>query len=162
MRAYTIVVDESPDETLPGDTPPFSGVAIEGGSLEDCVEHGCEAIALHLTDLALARQQGWDSPEAATTGSEAVGSAGLTDEEAVDALRRARAALDTVEAELLTELVRRKDPESQVDLRRAHIALLRARSALTGADRNSWSTGPGPGQPACAGQIAHDPSRPSR
>lgn len=152
MRAYTIVVDECSDETLPGETPPFSGVLIEGGSPEDCVEQGCEAIALHLSALALARQEENDSPEAASPGGEAAGSAALADEEAVDALRRAGAALDAVEAELLTELVRRKNPQSQADLRLAHTALLRARMALTGAERNS---GP-PSQPRARKASAQD------
>ncbi len=89
MRAYTIVVDGSPDETLSGDIPPFSGVVIEGGSLEGCVEQGREAITLYMEDLALARHEGGDSPGAAGSEGGAVGSAGLADEEAVDALRRA-------------------------------------------------------------------------
>src|SRR5260370_16169458 len=93
MRAYTIVVDGSPDETLSGDIPPFSGVVIEGGSLEGCVEQGREAITLYMEDLALARHEGGDSPGAAGSEGGAVGSAGLADEEAVDALRRAAAAL---------------------------------------------------------------------
>ncbi len=154
MRAFTIVVDESPDETLSGDIPPFPGVVIEGGSLEGCLDQGREAIALYLADLALAQHETGDS-----LGEQAVGSARLADEEAVDALRRAGAALDTVEAELLADLVRREDPESQADLRRAHVALLRARTALTGTKRDSWSAGPESGQPAGAGEAAHELSR---
>jgi predicted RNase H-like HicB family nuclease len=128
MRTYTIVVDESPDETLPGDMPPFPGVVIEGGSPEGCVDQGREAITLYLADLVRAGRQITDSPPDKT---------GLADEEAVDALRRAGAALDTVEAELLAELVRRQNPQDQADLRRAHVALLKARTALTGAEKDA-------------------------
>jgi hypothetical protein len=131
MRAYTIVVDESLDQALPGDMPPFPGVVVEGGSPEGCVEQGREAIVLYLADLAVAGHEQGAGPGTADGEDRA---AGLADEEAVDALRRAGAALDTVEAELLAELVRRRDPASQADLRRVHVALLKARTALTDAD----------------------------
>lgn len=150
MRAYTIVVDESADETLPGDMPPFPGVVVEGGSPEGCVEQGREAIVLYLADLALARHEEGHRPG---TANREAAAAGLADEDAADALRRAGAALDTVEAELLAELVRRQDPHSQADLRRAHVALLRARTALTGTE---------PALAASTGQLADDSSPRSR
>lgn len=147
MRAYTILVDESLHETLPGDTPSFPGVVVEGGSLEGCLDQGREAITLYLADLAAARHDKPDGPAAAPrraadgsrggAGGSRGGAGGLADEEAVDALRRAGAALDTVEADLLAELVRRHDPRSRADLRRAHVALLKARTALTGAGPDS-------------------------
>jgi predicted RNase H-like HicB family nuclease len=155
MRAYTIVVDESLDQELPGDMPPFPGVVVEGGSPEGCVEQGREAIVLYLADLARADPARAGHEPAGGTGAkdEADGAAGLADEQAVDALRRAGAALDTLQAELLAELVRRQDPASQADLRRVHVALLRARTALTDAD---------PDQPADARRVADGTSAHSR
>jgi hypothetical protein len=43
MHAYTIAVDESLDQVLPDDVPPFPGVAVAGGSPEACVERGRQA-----------------------------------------------------------------------------------------------------------------------
>jgi predicted RNase H-like HicB family nuclease len=126
MRAYTIVVDESLDQVLPDDMPSFPGVIVEGGSPEGCVEQGREAIVLYLSDLAAAGHGPGGRPESS--------GAGVADEEAVDALRRAGAALDMVRAELLAELARRPDPAGQTDLRRAHVALLKAQTALADAD----------------------------
>jgi predicted RNase H-like HicB family nuclease len=141
MRAFTIVVHPSPEEERHIATvPDLPGWITEGRTVEECVERAREAIGVFVEDIAEARAH--LVPEAAADA----GAGGVPDEaeeEAVDALRRAMAALRTVETHLEEEITRRPDGHTSQPLRRAHVALLRARSSLVDEERRAAERSPG-------------------
>jgi predicted RNase H-like HicB family nuclease len=133
MRAYTIVVQpDAQDEGHTATVPDLPGWAASGRTVEECVERAREVIELFVDDLdpssAAPAELTGRGPGEASDGAEA---------EAVDALRRAMAALRTVESHLEEEITRTPDGRSRRPLRRAHGALLRARRSLVEEERRA-------------------------
>jgi predicted RNase H-like HicB family nuclease len=134
MRAYTIVVQpDAQDEGHTATVPDLPGWAASGRTVEECVERAREVIGLFVDDLdpsssAAPAELTGRGPGEASDGAEA---------EAVDALRRAMAALRTVESHLEEEITRTSDGRSRRPLRRAHGALLRARRSLVEEERRA-------------------------
>jgi predicted RNase H-like HicB family nuclease len=133
MRAYTIIVQpDAHDEGHTATVPDLPGWATSGRTVEECVEHAREVIGLFADDL--------DAASAAPAELSGHGPGEASDEagaEAVDALRRAMAALRTVESHLEEEITRTPDGRARRPLRRAHGALLRARRSLVEEERRA-------------------------
>jgi predicted RNase H-like HicB family nuclease len=132
MRAYTIVVQpDAGDEGHTATVPDLPGWTTSGRTVEECVERAREVIGLVAGGLD-------PSPAPAELAGSATGEvSGEAEEEAVDALRRAMAALRTVESHLEVEITRTPDGDSRRPLRRAHGALLRARRSLVEEERRT-------------------------
>jgi predicted RNase H-like HicB family nuclease len=132
MRAYTILVQPAAEhQGLIATVPELPGWAAGGRTVEECVERAREVIGLFVGDL---------DPGGATmelTGRAADAADEEAEEEAADALRRATAALRTVEVQLEEEITRRLDGQDRRPLRRAHAALIRARRSLVEEQRRA-------------------------
>lgn len=129
MRAFTIIVQ--PDPELEGHLatiPDLPGFIASGTTVEECVERAHRVIGLFVDGL---------TPQAGAAELAGHGAATFEAEaEALDALRRGMAALRTVECALEDEITR-ADEGSSHPLRRAHGALLRARSTLVEEERRA-------------------------
>jgi predicted RNase H-like HicB family nuclease len=124
MHVYTIVVQPAAEEDGHiAVVPDLPGLTAVGRTVEECVARAREVIGL------VAGPQAATPPAAELTGH-AAGASDEAEEEALDALRRAMAALRTVERDLEEEITRTADVGARQPLRRAHEALLRARRAL--------------------------------
>ncbi len=141
MRAYTIVVDDFRGQPSGQEAVPFPGVLVDGPSLEGCLEKSRDAISIYMEDLPVGDAPRWERPEPATDQPEPT-AGGAADEEALDAVHRAGAALATIEADVLHHLAQREDARLRGGLRRAHMALVRARSALIEAESALTPGGP--------------------
>jgi predicted RNase H-like HicB family nuclease len=128
VPAYTILVEEVPGKGYQGSMPRFPGLVIEGGSTEDCLTRAQEMVSFYLEDLAAAQALGGNGHET-TTGDGEVPPRPVSDQGAAEALRRAIGALRRVEGELEADIARCLGPD-RAELRRAHVALLRARGGL--------------------------------
>ncbi len=136
MRAYTIVVQPAAEDGgMIATVADLPGWAASGGTVEECVERAREVIRLFVDGPVT------DGAEAELDGRVAE-SADAAEEEAVDALRRAMAALRTVEVQLEEEITRRLDARDRRPLRRAHAALLRARRSLVEEQRRAGRPAP--------------------
>lgn len=121
MRAYTIVVQPATGEGGHIATvPDLPGWAASGRTVEECVEHARAVIGLSVAGL--------ERPPRPLERRD--GAAEVAEEEAIDALRRAMAALRTVESHLEEEITRLPGGDAGDPLRRAHGAVLRARTQL--------------------------------
>jgi predicted RNase H-like HicB family nuclease len=130
MHAYTIVVQPAAeDEGHVAVVPDLPGWTATAPTVEECVARAREVIGLVAGDL---------SPAPAPV--ELTGH-GRAEEEAVDALRRAMAALRTVESHLEEEITRAGGDDGE-PLRRAHGALLRARRTLGEEERHALDRAP--------------------
>jgi predicted RNase H-like HicB family nuclease len=130
MRAYTILVQPAAEqEGLIATVPDLPGWAAGGRTVEECVARAREVIGLVVDGLepAGAPMELSGRPVDAPMDAE--------EEEAADALRRAMAALRTVESQLEEEITHRPDGRGCRPLRRAHAAILRARRSLVEEQR---------------------------
>ncbi|HEX6492867.1 MAG TPA: type II toxin-antitoxin system HicB family antitoxin [Candidatus Dormibacteraeota bacterium] len=138
MHAYTIVVQPAAeDEGHIAVVPDLPGWAATARTVEECVARAREAIGLVAGDLTAARVP----VEPTGEGGAAPGRA---EEEALDALRRAMAALRTVESHLEEEITRSGDGDAREPLRRAHGTLLRARRSIGEEERRAAERAPDP------------------
>lgn len=138
MRAYTVVVDSFPagDGSCTATVSELPGLTIPGDSSQECLEKTSVALSCYLEDVAAAhalRPTAESGGRPGPAGSPAAAPRALGDEEALDAVQRAMAALHAIQTELETELARRPNPSAEEDLRRAHVALLQAEAALVQA-----------------------------
>jgi predicted RNase H-like HicB family nuclease len=133
MRAYTIVVQpDAQDDGHTATVPDLPGWATSGRTVEECVERAREVIGLFVDDLDPS------SPAHTELSGRAAGEASdEAGEEAVDALRRAMAALRTVESHLEEEIIRTPEGRARRPLRHAHGALIRARLSLVEEERRA-------------------------
>jgi predicted RNase H-like HicB family nuclease len=138
MHAYTIVVQPAAeDEGHIAVVPDLPGWTASGRTVEECVARAREVIGLVAEGLAPAPSR----VELAGRGGAVTDQA---EEEALDALRRAMAALRTVESHLEEEITRTPDGHARRPLRRAHGALLRARRSLGEEERRAVDRVPDP------------------
>ncbi|HEY2704631.1 MAG TPA: type II toxin-antitoxin system HicB family antitoxin [Candidatus Dormibacteraeota bacterium] len=132
MRAYTIVVQPAAEaHGLIATIPDLPGWAAGGRTVEECLDRAREVIALFVDDLDAGREAG------ELTGRPTAAPPEGAEEEAADALRRAMAALRTVESQLEEEITRWPDSQDRRPLRRAHAAVLRARRSLVEEQRHA-------------------------
>ncbi|HEV7467983.1 MAG TPA: type II toxin-antitoxin system HicB family antitoxin [Candidatus Dormibacteraeota bacterium] len=132
MRAYTIVVQPAAEqEGLIATVPDLPGWAAGGRTVEECVERAREVIGLFVEGLDPA------GGPMELSGRPAAAPIDADEEEAADALRRATAALRTVESQLEEEITRRTGGQDRRPLRRAHAVILRARRALVEEQRRA-------------------------
>ncbi|HEX3606394.1 MAG TPA: type II toxin-antitoxin system HicB family antitoxin [Candidatus Dormibacteraeota bacterium] len=132
MRAYTILVQPAEEQGHVATVPDLPGWAATGRTVEECVERARAVIALFVDDL----EPEGEHRELRGRTAGGAGAPEEAEEEAVDGLRRAMAALRTVEAHLEEEMIRRPEGE-HLPLRRAHAALLRARRSLVEDERRA-------------------------
>ncbi|TMD95995.1 MAG: type II toxin-antitoxin system HicB family antitoxin [Chloroflexi bacterium] len=130
MHAYTIVVQPAEDEGHIAVVPDLPGWTATAQTVEECVARAREVIGLVAGELAPG-----PGPTELTGGGG--GATDQAEEEALDALRRAMAALRTVESHLEDEITRTPDGRARRPLRRAHGALLRARRSLGEEERRT-------------------------
>jgi predicted RNase H-like HicB family nuclease len=136
MRAVTIVVQPDPGQDGHLATvPELPGWATTAATVEECVERARQVIGLFVDGLAA------PGGAAELAGRVAGAMPDEAEEEALDALRRAMAALRTVESHLEEEIAR-ADGTSRRSLRRAHGALLRARYSLVEEERRAVERAP--------------------
>ena len=137
MHAYTIVVQPADGEGHVAVVPDLPGWTAAGSTVEECVARAREVIGLVAEDLAAA-------PVATELHGRGGAATDQAEEEALDALRRAMAALRTVESHLEEEITRTADGHARRPLRRAHGALLRARRSLGEEERRALDRAPDP------------------
>ena len=127
QHVYTIVVQpDAEDEGHIAVVPDLPGWSAAGRTVEECVAHAQEMIGLVVGGLAPPSGPREPSGRAADPA----------EEEALDALRRAMAALRTVETDLEDEIVR-AGGDGRAPLRRVHGAVLRARHSLADEERRA-------------------------
>jgi predicted RNase H-like HicB family nuclease len=137
MHAYTIVVQPAAeDEGHVAVVPDLPGWTATARTVEECVARAREVIGLVAGDLSPA-------PAPVELAGHGGGATSPAEEEAVDALRRAMAALRTVESDLEEEITRTGGGAGE-PLRRAHGALLRARHSLGEEERRALDRVPDP------------------